>query len=353
LGSDRRQGIEGEWFPALSGQSFPATFQVHQDNFTITGADGSVLSSGVLGELKISPRIGSITRTVSLSDASQFMTSDNDAVDAIANKRPDKLSSAIHSLERFHPRLFGLVALVLILGLAIYRFALPVLVEVAVLVTPPVATDLMAKGALQTLDTTVFSPSDLSLERQAAINNAFVETAGYSKSGAKRFNLNFRRGGLIGPNAFALPDGTIVVTDELVSLMNGNDELILGVLAHEMGHVEYDHSLRQLYRAAGVAGLVMLIGGDIGEGAQDLLIQGAGLLTLSHSRDAESEADRHSVEVMLKSGGNPLAIAEFFEVLEKELGIEADTSMLSTHPGMKDRRTAAEAYAKSLLSGKR
>lgn len=350
MGSDTAGKIKGEWFPALSGQSFPASLLVEAGRFTIVGDDEAEHAAGALGDLKISPRIGSIARTLSLPNASQFVTPDNAAVDAIANARSDRWNGLVHSLEKFHPRLLGLCAAVVLLGFVIYRYALPVMIEVAVRVTPPVATEMMAKGAMQTLDRVAFSGSSLSGERKKALAAAFDEIAAFSPSGAAKFNLNFREGGIIGPNAFALPDGTIVITDELIAMADGDDELIMGVLAHEMGHVEHEHSLRQLYRAAGVAGLIMLIGGDIGEGAQDMLAQGAGLLTLSFSREAEAEADRHSVEIMLKAGRDPLAIARFFEALGKKLGDTGGTSMLSTHPGTPERRAAADAYARELLA---
>jgi Zn-dependent protease with chaperone function len=348
LASETTQAIKGEWFPALSGQSFPASLRVEARQFNVLADDGTELAAGALEELKISPRIGSIARALALPDSSQFVTYDNDAVDQIAGGRADRWNGIVHALERFHPRLIGLAAGVFVLGFAIYRFALPVLIEIAVRVTPPVATELMAKGAMQTLDRVAFSESSLSDDRKESITAAFEQTASFSPSGPGKFNLNFREGGIIGPNAFALPDGTIVITDELIALADGDDELIMGVLAHEMGHVEREHSLRQLYRAAGVASLIMLIGGDIGEGAQDMLVQGAGLLTLSFSREAESEADRHSVEIMLKAGRDPLAIARFFEVLGKKLGDTGGTSMLSTHPGTPERRAAAESYAREL-----
>jgi Zn-dependent protease with chaperone function len=348
LASDTMHMVKGEWFPALSGQSFPASLRAEAGKFNVLADDGTEFAAGALGDLKISPRIGYIARTLSLPDSSQFLTADNDGVDLIASGRANRWNGFVHGLERFHPRLIGLAAAVFVLGFAIYRFALPVLIELAVWVTPPVATEMMAKGAMQTLDRVAFSPSALPDDRKAEISAAFAEIAAFSPSGAGKFNLNFREGGIIGPNAFALPDGTVVITDELIAMTDGDDELILGVLAHEMGHVEHDHSLRQLYRAAGVASLIMLIGGDIGEGAQDLLVQGAGLLTLSFSREAESEADRHSVEIMLKAGRDPLAIARFFEVLGKKLGDNGGTSMLSTHPGTPERRAAASAYAKEL-----
>ena len=312
------------------------------------GEDSRLLASCPFDDLHVSPRVGSITRTLSFPDGSSFHSNDNAAIDAFVQQVTGSKGDLVHSLEQFHPRLFALVALVVVLGIGIYRYALPILVETAVLVTPPVATEMLAKGALETLDRLALSPSSLPQERQTALLKSFADVAKFSPSGATKFKLNFRKGGFIGPNAFALPDGNIIITDELIDLAADDDELILGVLSHEMGHVEYEHSLRQLYHAAGVAGLIMLIGGDIGEGAQDVLVQGGGLLALSHSRSAESEADRHSVEIMLKAGHDPVAIARFFELLEKELGDSSGTNILSSHPGTPERRAQAIEYARKL-----
>ena len=119
-------------------------------------------------------------------------------------------------------------------------------------------------------------------------------------------------------------------------------------LAHEIGHVDLQHSLRQLYRAVGTVGLIMLVAGDIGSGAQDGLVDGSVLLVLSYSRAAEAAADRHSVELMSRAGYDPTAIARFFTLIEEKLGDQSETSMLSTHPGTPSRRKAILDYAATL-----
>jgi len=133
-----------------------------------------------------------------------------------------------------------------------------------------------------------------------------------------------------------------------VDMAGGDDELILGVLAHEIGHVDREHSLRQLYRAAGVTTLILLIGGDIGAGAQDVLVQGTAVLALSYSRSAEREADRYSVELMHKAGRDPAAIARFFEILRDRLGDKGGNDMLSTHPATPERIEETRRYAEEL-----
>ncbi len=93
----------------------------------------------------------------------------------------------------------------------------------------------------------------------------------------------------------------------------------------------------------------MLIGGDIGSGTEDILVQGATLLSLSHSRSAETEADRASVELMLKAGRDPKAIAHFFELLRDKLGDKDERDFLSTHPATPERIAETLRYAEGLI----
>lgn len=300
--------------------------------------------------ISISNRIGRIPRRLTFADGSLFETSDNEAIDAFLKAHGADRTGWVHDLERFHPRLFAFAALAILLIAGVYRYGLPVLVEVAVAVTPPIVPQMMASGTMETLDRTVFSPSQLPAGDIEKIRSGFLKIAEISKRGSQAYNLNFRKGGIIGPNAFALPDGTLVITDELVKLAKADHDLILGVLAHEIGHVELDHSLRQLYHIVGMTGLIMLIAGDVGSGTEDIMTNGAAFLSLSHSRGAESEADQRSVELMLKAGLDPLAIGRFFKLLEEKLGDKGSTSMFSTHPGTPERRNAIEDYARLLQS---
>jgi predicted Zn-dependent protease len=142
-----------------------------------------------------------------------------------------------------------------------------------------------------------------------------------------------------------------VLTDELIELAGGDEDLVLGVLAHEIGHVDHDHSLRQLYRAAGITTLIMLIGGDIGSGAEDVLVQGTAVLALSYSRAAERDADRYSVELMHRIGRDPAAIARFFELLRDKLGDNSQGDFLSSHPATPERIEETRRYANEVAKG--
>ncbi|MFN3832540.1 MAG: M48 family metallopeptidase [Allorhizobium sp.] len=350
MASDDKRIASGRWHPPGSSRSEPAVLLGESKTLYVRlAAGGDPVSVGDLARTEISARVGRIPRRISFADGSLFETEDNDAVDLWLKKHGK--SGFVHELERFHPRLLAFVAAVFLFAGLIYRFAVPALVEVAVLVTPPAVTQWMASGTLLSLDKAVFSESALPEERQTEIRNAFNQVAALSSRGVAGYNLNFRQGGAIGPNAFALPDGTLVITDELIELADGDMDMIIGVLAHEIGHVEQEHSLRQLYRAAGVAGLIMLIAGDVGAAGEDILTSGAALMSLSHSRDAENEADRISVELMAKAGRDPRAIGRFFARLEEKLGLDGDSSFLSTHPGTAERRQAIDDHARAVEAG--
>lgn len=345
---------QGSWHAAGSSHAVPARLVAGGDDSVACVAVGATDGEGDVAPLAAAPftrleiweRIGRLPRRIAFPDGSIFETPDNDAIDALMKRRGRRGVSLVHRLERFHPRLLLLAAGTFLLGGAVYRYALPLLVELAVLVTPPVVPEIMATSTLETLDRTVFDQTTLDAATRERLTAGFRQLAAAGARGVDGYTLNFRDGGAIGPNAFALPDGTVVMTDELVKLADGDEDMLLGVLAHEIGHVDLKHSLRQLYRAAGVAGLILLIAGDIGSGVEDLLTQGAGLVALSYSREAESEADRYSVTLMRAAGKDPAALARFFVILSRKLGDTGKTSILSTHPGTPERQKAIEDLAK-------
>ncbi|KPF41623.1 M48 family metallopeptidase [Rhizobium sp. AAP43] len=349
MASDDKRIALGRWHPPGASRSSGAEILAEGKTLYVRleGEVADPVTVGDLSRLDISDRIGRVPRRITFPDGSMFETDDNAALDDWLSRH--RSTGFVHKLEAFHPRLIAFVIAVFLLAGGIYRYALPAMVEVAVLVTPPAATEWMASGALTTLDKAVFEETELPEARQKEILDAFHQVADVSAKGRDAYTLNFRSGGLIGPNAFALPDGNLVITDELIELAGTDMDMILGVLAHEIGHVEQKHSLRQMYRAAGMTGLIMLIAGDIGTAAEDVLTGGAALMTMSHSRGAENEADRISVELMAKAGRDPRAVGRFFEKLEKELGLDGDEgSMLSTHPPTAERKQAIEAHALEL-----
>ncbi|RZI76085.1 MAG: M48 family metallopeptidase, partial [Variovorax sp.] len=152
-------------------------------------------------------------------------------------------------------RVFATVLMVAAFGLwAFYRWGTPWAAAQIARYVPLEWEQRLSAEAMQELDADYLKPSKLAPERQAEIQAAFEslrqqvgpELARYPGY-APPLTLAFRSG--IGPNAFALPGGTMVMTDALVEaarLHKVGDDALVGVLAHEMGHVVHRHTTRMV-----------------------------------------------------------------------------------------------------------
>jgi Zn-dependent protease with chaperone function len=136
------------------------------------------------------------------------------------------------------------------------------------------------------------------------------------------------------PNAFALPGGKVFLLSPLLQKADNPDE-IAGVLAHELGHLKHHDNMRELIYNGGSSFLVGLLFGDVtGSGA--LIFASRSVVTASYSRDAESNADGTTIDVMRKLGRSPKPMGELlYRVTGKEGG--HGMSILSGHPLTEDR----------------
>jgi Zn-dependent protease with chaperone function len=122
------------------------------------------------------------------------------------------------------------------------------------------------------------------------------------------YRLEFRSS-LVGPNAFALPNNVIIMTDELVQVAR-DDVAVMGVLAHELGHLKRRHSLRRMLQALGVGVMLNMWVGDV---SSALAAVPTFLLDQKYSRDFEREADRYAIAMMQANDLRLTPMAEFFE----------------------------------------
>ena len=143
-------------------------------------------------------------------------------------------------------------------------------------------------------------------------------------------------------NAFAVPDGRIVITRGLLKAAESPGE-VAGVFAHELGHVASLHPESALVRIMGLQLFTSLI---TGTGNTETLLEFVGLATvLSYSRDAEREADKFAQQVLTNAKIDTVGLVEFFKRVKKQedkllgkLGkLGKGLSMLSTHPGTQER----------------
>ncbi len=307
--------IKGRFYPPQSSEGCDGTLRIRGETVFAT-----VFDEGRVGlprhEIRIEPRIGTMRRKIYLPNGFVFETENTAAVDAIDTKKRWK---ALARLEKTGWHLIPFAIFTPILAVGFYRLMIPLLISAGLFFTPDGLPKRIDKASLGSLDKIWMRPTNVDAERQRELTALFEQLVAARPEGRERrvpnYELKFRRMRPPTPNAFALPGGTIVLTDSLIRDF-GDDDVLAGIIAHEIAHVEYEHSLRQIYRALGMAALINMIAGDAGPMLEDLLLEGSALLSLSFSRKHELQADSYSVPLMREVGRRPDAILGFFETLE-------------------------------------
>ncbi len=339
--SDDEFTLTGRAFLARSSKQVSATLRLKGDSVTLLSEDGEKLCTFRRNELKFEAPLGRTDRRATFPDGTLFETPDHETVQRITG---NTAGTALHVAERFNSRLIYFVVAAVLGGFLVWRFALPAIVYVAVAFTPEPLKDAMDVGTLQAFDRVIANPTRLSEERQDEVREVFANLISeLEDNDSTQFDLHFRFAPGIGPNAVALPGGTVVITDALVSGFPG-DDVVAAVLGHELGHVVENHGLTQLYRSLGFFVLVSLIAGDTGPILEDVLLEGGVILSLSYSREFERRADEFGLRLTRKAGYDPAALITFFESLPGSLSQE--TSWDSTHPSSAERIESIRDFLK-------
>jgi predicted Zn-dependent protease len=186
------------------------------------------------------------------------------------------------------------------------------------------------------MDRVYFEPSSLESEVQERLQTTFSRMT-QATGEDYPFKLVFRSSEAIGANAFALPDGTIVITDDMVKLAQ-NDQQIMAVIAHEIGHVSHRHGLRRVLQHTGLSLMLIVVTGDIASVANLAAILPTLLLENSYSRDMETEADRYALSYMQLHGPKPENFAAIMTRLKQSYEGDGKIAVfLSSHPDIDER----------------
>ena len=142
-------------------------------------------------------------------------------------------------------------------------------------------------------------------------------------------------------NAFAVPGGHLYVTRGILTHFNSEAELA-AVLGHEVGHVTARHSVEQMSRQQLLGGLLG-IGAVLSEDVRSVAGLGSaalGVLSLSHSRSDEHQADRLGVRYALREDYDPREAVKVHTMLGRQTELRGGRGVpnwLATHPSSADR----------------
>jgi len=325
--------IDAKFYDGISSKEHNVTVEFTNDKRLKIDAFNIDLP---LKDIKISSRLGSTPRVLYLPNGQRLKSEENDKIDKIL-KSLDISHSKVHKLERSWKAAIASVLLIASFVIFMLTAGADYSAKFLAKVLPEDSLDYASKQALKQLDKSMLHKSNLSKEKKQKILALFNKLTNKDP----RYRLYFRSSPQIGANAFALPSGDVVLLDELVFL-DKDKELrgVLGVLAHEKGHVVYKHGLQSIIKGAVATTLIGYITGDISYLATTLPTVA---ITSKYSREFETQADYYAKKELNRLGisSKPLAklfinLEDFYNKKHKDNNISY-LDWLSTHPVTKKR----------------
>lgn len=294
--------------------------QIQNDNFSISWAISEINYEkiGSMLEIRIKEHSDEFLAVTDTEFNQAFIQHLHNTKDVGVYKK------LLHLSFRKHLFIFAGLLTLLVLG---YIFLVPFIAEKSVILIPQSFDKHIAKLALTNFGFETDSAKSVLL-------NEFADNLELNN----QVDLNFKvvESGIV--NAYALPDGTIIVFTGLLDKMN-NYEQLTGLIAHEVSHVNNRHAMKMLCRNLSGYIFVSALFSDI-NGIMAVIAENAhNLNTLTYSRKFENEADEEGTMILIQNGINPRGVISLFKMLQKD---EKDyrnfiPEYISTHPYTKNR----------------
>ena len=327
--------IAASYYDGRSSEPFLVELEVDRTGVTLLG---SVRRKYEWTGTRLSEPLQHAPRLIRFADGSHCEIVHQAGLDAALQAAGHSDSWVVRSQRRWSHVTVATVLLIAAI-LALYRWGLPAAAGYAARRVPPAIEDKIGARAASIVEQR-FAPSKLVPEQRERAQRIFDSIVPHD---GRSFRLVLRDGGPIGANAFALPGGTVVTTDQLVELAT-DDAALAGVLAHEIGHVERRHVLRQIISGSAVGAVIAVVAGDVSSVTVALP---AALAQLSYSRDMEREADAYAVELLQRHSIPVEPFADLLQRLQKDSGGDAAEwgRYLRTHPAAAERVVAIRQAA--------
>lgn len=335
--------IRGNWYDGKTSAAEDVVCIVY-DNGALRierTSDGGLILTRPHFDIEISSRLANTQRYLFFPRGEKFETADNDTVDRIETRfAKSSWLKIVYKMERHWRYVLPALALLLFILWAGMSFGIPWVAKTIAHRLTPAMLRFAGNQTLDILDRSVFEATGLDEKtRQRLVEHFQPVLAAHAEYGLE---IVFRKGGKIGSNAFALPSGAIVFTDEMIQIAEHDDELS-AVLAHEIGHIVQRHGMRTLIQDSLLGFVLLAMTGDV-SGSSELFLGLPVLLTeLAYSRKFEREADTYALTIMRSTGISPVRFASLMRRIDdqkpgaSDMASEKWVNYLSTHPLTEER----------------
>jgi Zn-dependent protease with chaperone function len=331
----------GQAGAALAADYFDGTSsRAHAVRLTVQGASLHIEGDGIsrthpLAGVRWPERTRHGARIAHLPGGGSLHGADAAAWDAWAGAAGLRDGLVVRTQRSWRATAAALLAVVLLCA-AGYRWGLPMAASAALAFVPESIDRELGRVALDRLvERRWLQPTELAPAEQQRLRAAFARAVAKADAnrGTPAHELRFHKSAL-GPNALALPGGVIVLTDEMVALVDAREDVLVGVLAHELGHVRHRHGMRLVTQAALLGAATGVLYGDF-----SALLAGVPALLghLDYSRHFEREADLEALRVLRANGMAPQGMVLLFERLARQRGQSRVPIALASHPDDAER----------------
>ncbi|HRX15240.1 MAG TPA: M48 family metalloprotease [Spirochaetota bacterium] len=153
-------------------------------------------------------------------------------------------------------------------------------------------------------------------------------------------------------NAFAAPGGYIFITKGSIMAMENEAELA-AVLAHEIGHVNNRHIMRQIplpkgNNIADTIASILVAQGTVVSAAMNETVKKASTLLFENGYriQDEYEADQSAISYLIETGYDHRALIQFMSRIESIKKADAKLQVYHTHPPTLDRINMINSFLK-------
>ena len=321
--------VHANYFDGRSTRVRAVNLSVAGEDLIIAGEDVNLRVP--LAHVKVDERLGRAPRRLRLKDGTFCEVRDLDALDTLLLSTAHRDGWVDRMQRHLQFVLFSIVACVA-LAAAAYKWVLPWAAAKGAHHLPPAIGKTLSVQTLKILDGKILMPSKIAEERRQSLTAKF-HALRLPEGGTPDSELLFRDSPQLGANAFTLPDGTIIVLDDLLTAI-GDDPHTLAVFAHELGHAHGRHGLQLLLQSSAVGAFWTLYVGDI---SNLLAAAPAALVQARYSQDLEKQADDYGAALLVQNGMSPALLAEALKKLADSHSGSSKGGYLSSHPSTDER----------------
>jgi len=144
------------------------------------------------------------------------------------------------------------------------------------------------------------------------------------------------------PNAFALPNGIVVIHSSMFDILE-NEAQFAAVVGHEIAHAVQEHSWRRQEHQKGkrtALAIGAVVAAAYGQpGVEDVLTMTMGAMQNGYARSLENQSDRLGLEYMVNAGYDPREAPQVWKAMTKKLGDRPTNFFWSNHDNNATRRS--------------